>query len=309
MFQYPFTWESAMSDLRPSEKAKLEKLLQMGAGYVLGFSNNGLQTFVAEAVDIDLYDQKYAGAGTSKANRLKEFWKLEPNDVVGKALKELVDLAASSSKDAALVAECRKIIERLTGEPVGVPAKKVPVSEWDIEDVAIEQVKHAKPAVKGSAVGLAFISYSWDSEQHKTWTREFGEKLIDAGIDVILDQWDLKPGGDRFHFMETSVRRADAVLCVCTPNYVQKANDRSSGVGVEVSLMTPKFFDRVKKQKQFIPIIRDGDGQLMPDFLDALVFVDFRKDVEFADKMEELLRHLHDEPKHRKPPLGEKPKF
>jgi len=77
--------------------------------------------------------------------------------------------------------------------------------------------------------------------------------------------------------MESSVREADAVLCICTPSYVKKSNERSSGVGTETSLITPQFFSRMSEKKQFIPIVRKADDvALMPDYLSALIFVDFR---------------------------------
>ena len=29
-----------------------------------------------------------------------------------------------------------------------------------------------------------FISYSWDDEEHKKWTRSFADKLLESGIDT-----------------------------------------------------------------------------------------------------------------------------
>ena len=111
--------------------------------------------------------------------------------------------------------------------------------------------------------------------------------------------------------METSVREADAVLCVCTPQYVSKANSRASGVGVETSLITPQFYERVSSAKQFIPIIRQSavGSPTTPDYLSALFFVDFRDNAQFPGQLESLVRHLHQQPKFRKPPVGPKPKF
>jgi len=47
-----------------------------------------------------------------------------------------------------------------------------------------------------------FISYSHDSPQHKTWVAELAAKLVDKGIDVTFDRWDLKRGGDVPKYME-----------------------------------------------------------------------------------------------------------
>ena len=156
-----------------------------------------------------------------------------------------------------------------------------------------------------------FLSYSWDDEPHKDWVRRFADQLQRNGLEIILDQYDLKPGDDRFKFMESSVRAADCVLIICTPDYTDRANQRAKGVGVETSLITPQFYERAKGNKQFIPIIRRirDDVPHTPDYLAALIFVDFRDDSKFDANFEELLRHLYRQPKHSKPPLGSVPKF
>jgi hypothetical protein len=156
----------------------------------------------------------------------------------------------------------------------------------------------------------AFISYSWDNEAHKSWVRGLADQLQRNGIQTILDQYDLEIGQDRFRFMETSVRKAGVVLCVCTPDYVERANERQKGVGVETSLITPRFFEE-NKAKQFIPIIRvkNVGASPTPDYMAALIFVDFSNDADFSLRMEELLRHLHRQPKVKKPPLGPVPSF
>lgn len=61
-----------MSDLTGSERRKLEKLLGMGGGYVLNFSDRTFGVFFDEfRVEID--DECYRGNGTSKANRMRTF--------------------------------------------------------------------------------------------------------------------------------------------------------------------------------------------------------------------------------------------
>lgn len=157
---------------------------------------------------------------------------------------------------------------------------------------------------------VVFVSYSWDNESHKNWVRGLADELIRNGIETILDQYELRPGHDRFRFMENSVRRADVVLCVCTPDYVRRANERQKGVGVETSLITPQFYEE-NKSKQFIPIIRvqQRGGTPTPDYMAGLIFVDFSNDGEHGVRMEELLRHLHRQPRFKKPPLGPVPNF
>ena len=61
-----------------------------------------------------------------------------------------------------------------------------------------------------------FISYSWDSEEHKAWVLAFATRLRDDGIDSILDQTHLHFGGRTPEFMERSIRDSRSVLIICT---------------------------------------------------------------------------------------------
>jgi hypothetical protein len=47
-----------MADLTILEKRQLERLLQMGGGYVLNFSNRTLQEFVTDSVARHIYDAR-----------------------------------------------------------------------------------------------------------------------------------------------------------------------------------------------------------------------------------------------------------
>lgn len=112
-----------MSDLTLTEKRALEKWLQMdtsnwrGAGYVLDFSNRTLAEFVIDSTGLDIYDTKYDSASGSKANRMRTFWKQEPNHIVGKLLTDLLQYSQPASGDPdrdRLFRECERIAARLT---------------------------------------------------------------------------------------------------------------------------------------------------------------------------------------------------
>jgi hypothetical protein len=104
---------------------------------------------------------------------------------------------------------------------------------------------------------IVFISYSHDSEEHKTWVRDFATALRNVGIDVILDQWEIGPGDDVPKFMEQSVRRALRVIMVCTEQYVRKADDGKGGAGYEAMVVTGELVQDLGTRK-FIPIIRQA---------------------------------------------------
>lgn len=75
-----------MSKLSTTDKMKFEKIFDMSGGYVLDFSNDSFYEFIYENVKIDIYDNKYAYIGSSKAKRLRAFWNLESDEIVGKLL-------------------------------------------------------------------------------------------------------------------------------------------------------------------------------------------------------------------------------
>ena len=113
-----------MSDLTSIEKIKLEKLLEMGSGYVLDFLNGTFQEFVLENLNIDIYDEKYNYKSGSKANRLRGFWKEESNSTVGELIetlleywrtKKLIARKAITTEEENLFNECQEIVERLQG--------------------------------------------------------------------------------------------------------------------------------------------------------------------------------------------------
>ncbi len=151
-----------MSDLSSREKRKLECLFEMSGGYVLDLSNRSFAEFVDEHTGRDIDDRRYAQRGTgSKAWRLRVFWKVEPNHLVGKLIVALIDYRVEVVERQALdpdtwggltrlpdeerlVEECRRIAARLTqGSAVhDADALQAPVDEPDFEAVA-QQVRDA----------------------------------------------------------------------------------------------------------------------------------------------------------------------
>ncbi|MEP6671654.1 MAG: toll/interleukin-1 receptor domain-containing protein [Chthoniobacter sp.] len=154
---------------------------------------------------------------------------------------------------------------------------------------------------------LVFISYSHDSEDHKTWVRELATALLGVGINVILDQWEIGPGDEVPKFMEQSVRRAGRVIMICTEQYVRKVDDGKGGAGYEAMVVTSELVQDLGTRK-FIPLIRQsGEKGTLPACVSTRYFVDFSKDALFTEKLEELARNIQDAPRFEKPPLGRNP--
>lgn len=80
-----------MSNLSSIEKIKLERLFGMQSGYVLRFSNDRFQEFFFDSTGKDIYNVKYENGSGSKAYRLRSFWGIESNMVVGKLINDLLE--------------------------------------------------------------------------------------------------------------------------------------------------------------------------------------------------------------------------
>lgn len=152
-----------------------------------------------------------------------------------------------------------------------------------------------------------FISYSHDSAEHKKWVLDFATTLRNRGVDTVLDQWDLKPGDDLPHFMETQLASSKYVLMICSNRYVEKANAGEGGVGYEKMIMTSNLLSKIDNSK-VIPVIRQLAGtHNVPTFLSTKLFVNFSNDSELEFSFDEVLRHLLDAPLFEKPEIGVNP--
>jgi len=158
-----------------------------------------------------------------------------------------------------------------------------------------------------------FISYSWSSTDHVEWVLELAKKLVTDGVDVVIDRWDLKPGQDKYHFMESMVKDEviTKVLVICDKAYAQKADDRAGGVGTETQIISREVYDKVSQEK-FLPIIKEKDENgkpFIPVFLQSRIYIDLSNLQTFYENYEELLRNIYNAPLYTKPPLGEPPAF
>jgi hypothetical protein len=151
-----------------------------------------------------------------------------------------------------------------------------------------------------------FISYSHDSPGHKQWVLKLASDLRKNGVDAVLDQWDLSPGEDITHFMESGLRGADRVVVICSEQYVIKANEGKGGVGYEKMIVSAELIENLGTKK-FIPIIRKAGNPPVPKFLGYRLYIDFENDNTYATSLEELLREIHDVPTPTKPPIGHNP--
>lgn len=155
-------------------------------------------------------------------------------------------------------------------------------------------------------VPKVLISYSWDGETHQQWVSKLASTLTEKKIYVYYDKYDLYAGKNMLHFMETSIKEADKILIIMTPEYKNKAEKRIGGVGYETSIITAEIYANQDSDK-FIPIRRGDRKYCTPNFLKSIIDIDMSDDSKFDDKVEELIKIIYRQLDIIRPTLGEPP--
>jgi hypothetical protein len=158
-----------------------------------------------------------------------------------------------------------------------------------------------------------FISYSWTTPNHEDWVINLAQRLVSDGVDVIIDKWHVKPGHDKFNFMETMVKSSEIekVLIILDKKYAEKADNRSGGVGTETTIISLKIYANVSQEK-FIPIVSEKDDNgnpFVPTYLEGRIYIDLSNEENYEESHEELLRDIYNRPTNAKPKIGKPPSY
>ncbi len=175
-----------------------------------------------------------------------------------------------------------------------------------------EQQK-AKQEASDTPRPKVFISYSWSSPSHRDQVREFADRLLNDGVEVIIDQYDLVEGQDKYHFMEQMATDPSVthVLVFLDRAYAEKADTRKAGVGTESQIMSKEVYDKVGQTK-FIPVFceSDPDGDYyVPQFFKTRIGFDFTSAERVNESWEKLIRFLFGKPALVKPAVGKPPGY
>src|SRR3989339_701573 len=171
-----------MSSLNSIEKRIFEDLFGMSSGYVIGdaFTNATFAELFRECVKGDIYDNRYAFNGDSKAKRLRAFWETQTDTLVSKVLKELLDVWSyenpePNAKEKNSYEQALKIVSRLLGKDIGdgnnedaflkQQFSKLDVSKIGLEPsllpVVQERLNEAQKCLKADApLAVIFLSGS-----------------------------------------------------------------------------------------------------------------------------------------------------
>lgn len=157
-----------------------------------------------------------------------------------------------------------------------------------------------------------FISYSWTSDEYADQVLDLATRLRESSaVDVVLDRWDLKPGQDKYKFMEqmSTDPNVQKVLVLCDKRYAERANNREGGVGTESTIISQEVYNQVEQGK-FIPVVMEHDpaGEpYLPVFLKSRIYIDLSDPRRFEAGYETLVLTIGGQLPHAKPALGRKP--
>lgn len=133
-----------MSTLRHIERDAFEQLFGMSSGYVLDFSNRTFSEFFKETTQVEIYGDRYAVHGDSKARRLRTFMELESDGVVGKALLALLEYRryrnGNQETQTTFVAKANEAVARLLGKPIQQVDSVGTFLQQDFGQVALEKI-------------------------------------------------------------------------------------------------------------------------------------------------------------------------
>ena len=91
-----------MVSLKRSEMRVIDDAFDMHGGYVLNFSNDTFAEFFEDEFNIEIYTEKYAFNGGSKANHLRAFVEIEDAYTVSRILRALWEYRESLPKGESL---------------------------------------------------------------------------------------------------------------------------------------------------------------------------------------------------------------
>ncbi|MBW8351815.1 abortive infection family protein [Bacillus sp. IITD106] len=135
-----------MANLSYREKLMFEGLFGMDSGYVLDFSNATFARFIAETINLDIYEGVGYQEYCSKANKLRQIWSKEPDAVVGKLMDELLTYYEDyynrmeehlSEQQIKTINELRTVTKKLmgTGITINLPHKSEETLQTLMEDI------------------------------------------------------------------------------------------------------------------------------------------------------------------------------
>ena len=156
-----------------------------------------------------------------------------------------------------------------------------------------------------TSIPRVFISYSHDSDEHRTFILACSNRLRTDGLDCYIDQYvnGFPPEGWQ-RWMEDQIEQADFVLLACTSVYLQRYRGRDDnggrGVNFEGVVISQHLYDAYYRNTKFVPVIPEtGDYEHVPIALRQY------NTYTLPAQYDNLYRYLSAQPAQSAPALGQ----
>lgn len=140
-----------------------------------------------------------------------------------------------------------------------------------------------------------FISYTWDSKEHREWVENLTEELRGCGIDIIDTHNNTSQKAVLQQLSSARDNKNLKTLLIITPNYTLKANKKPQSNSMD-NVINESFFTEHCHHISFIPIIRHEKERKrtpLPEFLKDTQPIDFRGKYWKERSMNQLLNIIH----------------
>ncbi|MGC7102800.1 SEFIR domain-containing protein [Amycolatopsis lurida] len=157
-----------------------------------------------------------------------------------------------------------------------------------------------------------FISYAWDSPEHKELVRRFATFLrVQVGIDVHLDRWDEDRRRDWAAWASHHLRRADFIIVIASPEYRRRADGQAApnegrGTQFEAAIIRDNLVrDLPRETQRVLPVVLPGGSvEGIPTFLCGHSTTHYRIDALTINGVENLRRAFARQSTHPLPHRG-----
>jgi hypothetical protein len=146
-----------------------------------------------------------------------------------------------------------------------------------------------------------FISYKWQDDAHNRWVERLATDLRLAGINAVLDQWEVKLGDSFTDYMTSKINEADVVLFVMTSKAVaavESPKDKGGALKFEMQIAAARRI--AGERMRLIPVYREGKKTAA--HVRDHRYADFRNDSQYKQRLLELVADLQGLSK--APPIG-----
>lgn len=147
-----------------------------------------------------------------------------------------------------------------------------------------------------------FITYSWDSDEHKDWVQKLATDLDEyTELHVTCDIFDLDNFSDKNHFMEKAINESDVIVVVSTKKYKQKADERQGGVGIETYLTTIRHWEESENGGSSKIVVASREKYSAPNYLKGKFRVDFHEDDLYSKSLSFLIKSVTQQSRIKRP--------